>query len=179
MVGQDKKAEDNNIEQVYIGNAGLVLLNPFLPQLFSSLNLVENGKFLDEPSAEHAALLLQHVVNASTDTSEHVLALNKVLCGIRSPLPIQSTINVTADESELVEGMLQALIVHWSALGKTSVEGLRSSFLERSGLLQPKDSEWQLDVEARAFDMLLDQLPWTYQAIRLPWMTRVLHVNWR
>jgi len=34
-------------------------------------------------------------------------------------------------------------------------------------------------VEPRSFDMLLDRLPWSIATLRLPWMDRVLHVDWR
>jgi hypothetical protein len=34
-------------------------------------------------------------------------------------------------------------------------------------------------VETRAFDMLLDGLPWAFSVIRHPWMTRTLYVEWR
>jgi hypothetical protein len=35
------------------------------------------------------------------------------------------------------------------------------------------------EVPPRAFDMLLDRLPWGYVTIRFPWMPEVLHVDWR
>jgi hypothetical protein len=36
-----------------------------------------------------------------------------------------------------------------------------------------------LKVQPRAFDMLLDRLPWGFSIIKLPWMQGVLHVEWR
>jgi hypothetical protein len=56
---------------------------------------------------------------------------------------------------------------------------LRESFLQRGGRLQRKGDAWQLAVETRAFDMLLDQVPWSYSTIKFGWMERVIYVDWR
>ena len=42
-----------------------------------------------------------------------------------------------------------------------------------------KGDAWHLLVEPRAFDMLLDQLPWSFSMIKHPWMDRVVYVDWR
>ena len=91
---------------------------------------------------------------------------------------------LTAEEQATTAGLLQAVIAHWTALGATSVAGLRESFLQREGrlvLLSPDEqpAAWQLQVQARSFDMLLDRLPWSIALIKLPWMERALHVQWR
>lgn len=75
--------------------------------------------------------------------------------------------------------MLQAVISHWNALGGTSVQGLRETFLQREGRLQRDEDAWRLRVAPRPFDMLLDRLPWGYATLKLPWMKEVLHVDWR
>ena len=36
-----------------------------------------------------------------------------------------------------------------------------------------------LTVEPRAFDMLLDQRPWSISIVKLPWMPLPLYVTWR
>jgi hypothetical protein len=36
-----------------------------------------------------------------------------------------------------------------------------------------------LSVEAKAFDMLLEQLPWSYSTIKFPWMARPIYTEWR
>ena len=38
---------------------------------------------------------------------------------------------------------------------------------------------WTLQVETRAVDVLLDQLPWGLSMIRTPWMHAMLNVDWR
>jgi hypothetical protein len=79
----------------------------------------------------------------------------------------------------MVEGLLSSLIAQWSILGRTSIAGLRESFLQREGALEETDESWRLRVEPRSFDMLLDRIPWGFNPLKLPWMAKVLHVEWR
>ena len=71
------------------------------------------------------------------------------------------------------------MIDNWKVLGNTSVAGLRETFLQRQGRLQLRDDAWRLRVEPKAFDMLLDQLPWGFSTIKYPWMERAIYVEWR
>lgn len=166
-------------EEVYIANAGMVLLAPYMPQLFRMLDLTEGQKFKDARSAERAIHLLQFAVNESCDSPEFLLALNKILCGVVSGTPIVREIELAANEKETIEGMLGAVIRNWTILGSTSVQGLRESFLQRKGRLQLKEDAWHLKVEQKGIDVLLDRLPWSYSLIRHPWMKLPVYVEWR
>ena len=53
------------------------------------------------------------------------------------------------------------------------------SFLQRNGRLQRDSDAWRLVVESRPFDMLLDQIPWSFATLKFPWMERVIYVEWR
>ncbi len=175
----DDNENQEYTEQVYIQNAGLVLTSPYLPLLFSRLGLIVNNDFIDRESAERAIHVLQYLAYGQTTSPEYQLVLNKVLCGVHTGKPIMKTMVISRDLEEIVEGMLQAIITNWSAIGNTTITGLRESFLQREGRLVLKDNGWHLLVEQRAFDMLLDRLPWSYGTIRHPWMERVLNVEWR
>ena len=61
----------------------------------------------------------------------------------------------------------------------SKVDGLRESFLQRDAHLQLKDDTWKLLVEAKPFDMLLDEIPWNYKTIKMPWMANLISVDWR
>jgi hypothetical protein len=74
--------------------------------------------------------------------------------------------------------MLLALIEHWSVLKNTSIDGLRESFLKRSGKLSIENNNWLLQIEQRPYDMLLQQLPWGISMIKLPWMKKLLITEW-
>jgi len=166
-------------EDIHIANAGLVLLAPWLPRLFEHLGYIEDGEFKDHDTAERAVHCLQYLVNASVASPEYQLVLNKLLCGVKPGKPIRRRIELSDFETEQLESLLTAVTGHWKALENTSIDGLRESFLQRGGRLQRKGDAWQLAVEARAFDMLLDQVPWSYSTIKFGWMDRVIYVDWR
>jgi len=165
--------------EISIGNAGLVLLSPYIPRLFIMLDLVSDGQFKQPKDAVHAMHLLQYVVNGSSETPEYELALNKVLCGININQPVAALAEISEEEKKVVYSMLNTVIQHWSSLGGTSVSGLQETFIERTGVLQFNDKKWQLNIEQSQFDMLLDSLPWDYTLIKHPWMEQPLHVQWR
>ncbi len=169
----------NCTESIYIVNAGQVLASAYLPRLFGMLNLTEQNAFRDAASARRAVHLIQFMVNESMDSPEYHLVLNKILCGMNTEAPIERTLAIRPAEQEAIEGMLQSMIQHWTVLGNTSIAGFRESFLQREGRLRLQDDAWHLLVEPRAFDMLLDQIPWSFTTIKYPWMDRVLYVEWR
>ena len=167
------------LENIYIANAGAVLFASYLPRLFERLGLIDRGKFKNRDAAEQGVHCVQFLVNGSISSPEYQLVLNKLLCGVKPGLPIRRSIELTIDEKEQLEAMLHAISQHWKPLANTSITGLRESFLQRNGSLQLKSEAWHLSVEARSFDMLLDQIPWSYSTIKLPWMDRVIYVEWR
>src|SRR5258706_4778710 len=72
---------DNGFNEYFIGNAGLVILFPFLRQMFSNLDLCRNKQFRSEYSQIRAVLLSQYLIAGSAEIAEHELLLNKILCG--------------------------------------------------------------------------------------------------
>jgi hypothetical protein len=164
---------------VSVDNAGLVLLAGFAPRLFTMLGLLAGRAFADEDAAARAVHLLQWLVDERPDADEHELVLNKLLCGLHAATPVPRDVVLQPHERDAAQQMLQGVIAHWSALGRTSVQGLRESFLQREGRLSRDETAWRLRVAPRAFDMLLDRLPWSYTMLKLPWMPEVLHVEWR
>ena len=165
--------------EIYLINAGMVLAAPYLPRLWSMLELTEHGAFKSPQAAERAVHLLQFMVNEKTASPEYQLVLNKLLCGVGGGLPIVREIRITDHEADVIEQLIKAMILHWKVIGNTSVKGLRESFLQRPGWLHLKDDAWHLRVQEGVFDMLLDQLPWSFSIIKYPWMERAVHVSWR
>ena len=97
---------------------------------------------------------------------------------MRGPPPVWTA---APDEhaTQLGLSLLHMVTQRWDKLKHTSVAGLRESFLLRDGLLRDHDDRLTLSVSPRAYDMLLDSLPWRLAMIKLPWMPRVLWVHWR
>lgn len=164
---------------VFITNAGLVLLWPFLTQLFRRCGWLEGMAFTDDAAAGRAVHLLQYLANKQEQAPEYLLVLNKLLCGIASAKPVVKDVVLTDDEKNIGEQLLAAVIQQWTALGKTSVEGLRETFLNRNGQVLFAEQQVVLRVERKAFDKLLGRLPWSLQLIRLPWMQQPLYVEWK
>jgi hypothetical protein len=165
--------------EVHVTNAGLVLASPYLPRLFEMLELAEKATFKSVEAALRAVHLLQYLVDENTACPEYRLFLNKLLCGVKTDEAVPRGIEPTEQERHALIGLLQGMIGNWKVLGKTSVAGLREAFLQRQGRLQLLNDAWHLRVETRAYDMLLDQLPWSFAIIKHPWMERVIHVEWR
>ncbi|MEM9903556.1 MAG: contractile injection system tape measure protein [Cyanobacteria bacterium P01_D01_bin.44] len=165
-------------KEIYIQNAGLILLWPFLPRLFETLNLIQANEFVELQTTERAILLLQYLVDAATEIPEHLLPLNKFLCGLDLPTPIAAHLDITDLEKTECDTLLTAAIRNWPALKGTSLDGFRRAFLQRAGILRPYNDNWLLQVERETYDVLLEQLPWSIRVIKFPWMPEVLYVEW-
>ncbi|GJL65199.1 MAG: hypothetical protein NPIRA05_01700 [Nitrospirales bacterium] len=165
-------------EGLYIANAGLVLLWPFLTNFLEKVGLIEDKKFLSEGKQEHAVLLLQYLVTGEMECPEYELLLNKLLCGWNPSQPTVKKIVVSEGEQNESAELLNSVIAHWAALKKTSVEGFRRSFLLREGRLVWQETGWHLTVARTGYDVLLDRLPWGIGFILLPWMSEPLSVEW-
>jgi hypothetical protein len=163
---------------VYIDNAGLILLWQYIPRYFESLGLVRDGCFLTEAKQARAVLLLHYLAGFATEFIEEQLTLSKILCGLDTTSPVPVQLDPTEHERHEAEELLFSVIGHWTALGTTSVAGLQGAFLHREGRLLRNDLGWQLLVERKAYDLLLDKLPWGFGLIRLKWMQQTLSVEW-
>src|SRR5262249_44707249 len=144
-------------EGVYINCAGVVLVHPFLPRFFEGLGITEQDRLLQP---ERAICLLHYLATGQHFAPEYELLMSKVLCGLPLDAPVNTRLELTAAEEEGTDSLLAAVIQHWDALGDTSVENLRGSFLVRPGKLSQRDGEYLLQVETRGYDVLLDRLPW-------------------
>ena len=163
-------------EGIYIDNAGLVLLHPFLPQFFGALGVASENKLL---KPDRALCLLNYLATGQTVAPEYELILPKILCKVPLEVPVESNVELTTAELEESLALLEAVIRHWEALRNTSPDGLRGTFLLRSGKVSLRgDGDWLLQVESKGYDILLDQLPWGISMIKLPWMEKIMWVEW-
>lgn len=158
-----------------VDNAGVVLLHAFLPQFFAALGLVED-EALVRPS--RAALLLHHLATGAPTAEEHELVFAKVLCGLPIESALPSETPVTAKEQAEATALLDSVVRHWEALRNTSADGLRGNFLTRPGRIELRDDDWVLRIETRSYDVLLESLPWGIAHLKLPWMSRLMNVEW-
>jgi len=165
-------------EAAYIENAGLVILWPFLTQFFTNLDLVVDRQFKDESSRQRAVGLLHLLATGQADFPEFMLPLNKVLCGMPPETLFEFGDPVSDLEIDSCDALLEAVIAQATALREMTVMGLRGTFLLRRGVLRVEAGGWLLRVERETYDVVLDQFPWGWGWLRLPWMDAPLRVEW-
>ena len=173
---------DNSIkpfEPIFVKNAGIVILGPYIHALFSRLNLFKDDKFKDNNAIHKAIFLLHYAIYEKTTAEENELILNKILCGYPMDKPLPNSYELEQSEKDMVNDLLRAIIKQWSALNNTSIRGLQESFLQREGKLSRSKEGWELIVEKKSFDILLDQLPWSISVIKNQQMADVIYTEWR
>ncbi len=173
-----EKGNKTKIEAIYIANAGLVLLHPFLQTLFEHLKLTEENTWIDKASQHKAVLILEFLATGNDEFEEFNLMLNKILCGIDINEIVPTHKELDAGIKNECEVLLKNVIKHWSVLKNTTPAGLREAFLLREAKLSKVDNCWLLQVEQKTVDVLLGHLPWGIGIIKLPWMQNILHVEW-
>ena len=171
------KTQDH--EYWYVDQAGLILLHPFLPQLFNTLGLVDGTDFKSLKKRQTGVYVLHYLSTGIINPLEYDLVLPRLLCAWPEDEPLQRPARLTKKTKQECHNLLEAVIGHWTKLGTTSPEGLQNGFLKRSGKLthRPFDG-WLLQVENSGIDVLLDYLPWGFGTIKLPWMNEILTVEW-
>lgn len=159
----------------YINNAGLILVAPFLPRFFANLGIVADGRF---NSKDLAVALMQYLVSGAEEYAEYDTVFAKLLCGMEPEAPIVLIPRLPEGFKEESRLLLEAIIGHWPALKNTSVAGLQEAFLQREGKLSLQENTWVLQVSQKAYDLLLNDLPWTIHTVKLPWMGRAIRTEW-
>ena len=165
------------LNQYYVMHAGLVLCWPYLNQLFERTGYLRDRKFKDQNRQQRAVHLLGYLAGSEA-REEHELVLAKLLTNWPLSMPVIKRMKLTSKEKKEANDLLTNMIVNWPILKNTSVETLRSSFLQREGKLSKVEQGWKLIVEQKSYDMLLDHLPYSIAIIKLPWMEEILKVDW-
>ncbi|MEO6949670.1 MAG: contractile injection system tape measure protein [Ginsengibacter sp.] len=180
-LSEDLKPKSHQIEEdetLFVKNCGIIILNPFLQHFFEEMNLLEENNFKDEQSSHKAALLLHYLATGQTEAAEFDLTIPKILCNIEIDQPVPDSMEFTEQELNEATNVLNAVLQHWTSLKGTSIEGLRTAFLDRTGKLSKTENGWKLSVEHKTLDILLDNLPWGISTLKLPWMKYYLNVEW-
>lgn len=163
----------------FITNAGLVILHPFLQSLFEQLNLCKNDIWTTEMNQHKSILLTQFMITGEEKSYENELFLNKILCGFPLEGVVNTQLKITKKEKEKCYSLLQAVSQHWKVMSTSSIEALQESFLQRDGkIVTHSDTIFELWVEEKGLDILLEQLPWGIGMVKTPWMEEYLTCNW-
>ncbi len=176
---QHQKFETENLDaydHIY-DNAGLILLHPFLKQLFQSCHLYDDGA--KEISKREVAIhLLHYIATGKEYESEHLMPFEKFLCNWPMKEPIERYVHLSEDLKKQVGEMMHAALGHWSKMENASLDLLRSEFLERPGKLIKEGTNARLIMETRVHDILLKKLNWNVSMIKLPWKKELIFVDW-
>lgn len=183
--GEEEMSDIEEAEQpeyIPVTNAGLCLFAPWLIRLFGMLDLLTEDRkdLIDMDARIRAIFILQRLVTSEIrEYKEGDLAFNRLLVGCPFNVPLPKSIELTGKEAETVESMLAGVKANWPKMANTSIGGFQRSFIEREGHLEQQESKWVLTVENKAYDILLDSLPWSYKMIRLPWLKKPISISWR
>lgn len=168
-------------EVLTVGNAGLCLLAPWFVRLFAMFGWLdeERKKFRNTASKIRAVFLLQYTVcGEEREWREAELAFNRLLTALPGNVPLPGHLPLTEEERQTADSMVAGVKANWPQMGGTSVEGFRGSFLLREGTLEQEEERWLLTVEEKAYDILLETVPWGFRQIRLPWLKKHVQVRW-
>lgn len=169
-------------DAIFIGNAGLILFGPYLPTLFERLGLLsetdKGPRMVDAEAMSRGVHLLQYLVDGRCDRPEPELVLNKLLCGLPSAQPVAAAIEPSEADRAICDGLISAVIANWPILGNSSPAALRETFLQREGRLSHGTDRWNLVVQRKTVDVLVDQVPWSIAMVYHRWMGEAVHVTW-
>jgi Contractile injection system tape measure protein len=179
---EDLTIDENNIfsetDTLYINNAGLCILWPYLATFFGRLELVLNGRFHNQETQQCAVSLLHYLATGELNPPEYLLPFNKLLCGME----IDEVYDLDAPLTELqlaaCDELMTAIITNPPILNNMSHNGFRGSFLLRQGTLSTEAGSWLLRVERETYDVVLERFPWSWQWFKLPWMEHPVRVEW-
>lgn len=178
----------------WAANAGIILLNPFLPTLFKNLHLQnEKGVWLSKRTQAAAIYIIHYLATGNLDTTEDQLNVAKILTGFefeevlpnwevissQYPHPILEKEWLTQlNEIEIPE-ILNAIHQNWYPMRNCTWSGLQNDFLTRPGVLELQENkQYILTVEPHVLDVLLPHIKWGTSMIKYSWMEEVLNVEW-
>jgi len=166
-------------EGLFISNAGLVILHPFLQALFHVFNFLDQQHhFISSKAKYKATVVLYYLQSGSQAYQEWEMGLNKTLCNLPIEEVLPNNIVLTPQELEECNNLLQTVVKYWEALKGAGVEAMQQTFFLREGKLTFKQDHWLLQVERTGTDILLDRLPWGINTIKFPWLPNLIYTEW-
>lgn len=163
-------------EGMYIDNAGIIVLHPFLKHFFTNIGLIKEDAELEDK--ELAVQLLHFIATGKEEDWEHTMLLEKFLCDMPLEFPLSKKSLITKKHKKEVEELLNAVLENWKALGSSSIELIRNEFLTRPGKLFQDNVSPRLIVERKTQDVLLDKISWNISIVKLPWSEQILYATW-
>lgn len=178
---QETKPEpflESEDDQIWVQNAGLILLHPFLKQFFTTTGIIGKQGILSKENFDLAVQSLHFLATGNENAFEGNLVFEKFLCGVPLKMPVQKQSLLSDLIKNEANELLIEVVRNWPVLKNTSADGLRQMFIQRDGKLIQEDSKYKLIVERKAQDVLLERINWNIAVIKLPWIEKILFTEW-
>ncbi|MCU7064901.1 hypothetical protein K7R09_24170 [Serratia ureilytica] len=159
-----------------VTNAGLVLLWPLLPTLFTTFGWVNEGKFVDDDARSQAVAALDWLVWGDTDIAAWRTPCACLLCGIDLDTPLE-VVSPAVEAQLALDAWLTDSLRAMPRMARGGLALLRTLFLQRPGTLTMAQNV-RLLVDPAAPDVLLHDLPWPLTPVVLPWLQTLITVEW-
>ncbi|MGP3284209.1 contractile injection system tape measure protein [Serratia bockelmannii] len=156
-------------------NAGLVLLWPLLPRLFSTLGWLDEGCFVDEQARWQAVGCLDWLAWGDAESADWRSPCTRLLCDAAWETPFVAFPPSALHQTELDQWLGQALAAV-PILARCTPADVRIFFLQRMGTFNEESRT--LTIETEASDVLLRYLPWPLTQVVLPWLPSPIQVDW-
>ena len=139
---------------------------------------MEKREFVDNESQQKAILLSEFLVTGKTEFQESSLSLNKIICGAPLEMFVDIDLSLEKFELDICESLLKSVIKNWEKIENSSISTLRESFLIREGTLSKFGRDFNLNIQKKPYDVLLNTLPWNIGMIQTSLMKNRILVNW-
>ena len=181
---RDKKERDrkrpsaaDKLAAIPVCNAGVVVLWPLLPSLFSQLGLWEKDHFINPQAQINAACWLDMLIWDDDRARQERMPFTQWLCGLPLDIDLDGELP-DEQQAERLQQWLTLLPVQLAGWRSLAVSDIRSLFLQRSGQLVTASGASKLVVQPEPFDILLNEWPWPLDTLMLPWLEQPLPVTW-
>lgn len=187
----DARDSGSSQNRMFVKNAGLALLAPFLRHYFIRLGLLGADSYFKSAEHQSQAVVATHILcepeffaNQQFDDAE--LRLSKFMCGWPLDTPIIWPCALPAGElsgqmHELQKErvtLLHAVLNQWPILIITQHDFFTMQFLQRNAIIEYGKHCYRLYVERLPQDAVLSTLPWALSFASLPWMQSPMEVIW-
>ncbi|WP_457934153.1 hypothetical protein LOS73_19070 [Pseudoalteromonas sp. SCSIO 43210] len=159
-------------------DVGLVILWPFLPTLFTRLELMDEGEFKNDDTQMQAHAVLCYIANIDP-LIEVSLTVNALL-GLPLDTQIEEPIELNEQTIMAIDHMLHALVNRWEVLKRMPTIEFSKMFITREGTVEQTESGCHIRVVTMPQDVLMSKLPWGLGMVTLPWLGQaLLHIEWK
>lgn len=173
LISNDQRSTSQSIS-----NAGLLLLWPLLPQLFSQLGLWDGEQFVSDAARSQAECCLDRLVWGESNPADEQVTLNKLLCGISHLKPTLSANPLDVLQQQHVDNWLIAIGQQLPGWQKLSLVDIQQLFLQRAGEITTEEMFLQIRVRSEPYDYLLRDWPWPMTLATLPWTEQPFTIEW-